>query len=90
MVYPPTGSCFLDEAGVNTGYNSPRTFSNLALASYITNKREFLVLRDQRFTLSPPSVTTNETVITGTGTGFAASLQSTFKYPTFKRIKLIP
>jgi len=84
----PTGSCFLDEAGVNTGYNSPRTFSNLALASYITNKREFLVLRDQRFTLSPPSVTTNETVITGTGTGFAASLQSTFKYPTFKRINI--
>lgn len=56
--------CWIDEANQTTGFADNRSFTQLDLKFYQTNKRRFNVLRNHNFMLTVPTITTEEVLET--------------------------
>lgn len=79
LQYSPSQALFLKNTGDALGVESPGPVDEIVYFLALTNKRNFVIYKDQRFILSPP-----QTIPEGTET--ASGFNS--KYPSSKRMLL--
>lgn len=85
---PPPQNLFINEAGVAFGYDTNTTVDNLSVRASLPNKRAWVVLRDQQFTLAPPSFLTGTSAAPAVAgdVGYSAGNINMSK-PSFKMFK---